>query len=185
MTMNDTNKKPSSSGLLCTLIGIVALLGVLIYLLVRLTGSGYHIDVDSLSEAATKFRLQPEGSILLGDGVAPGKRDGALIFANVCLQCHAADAVGQPTSPKLGDKVAWAPRIAKGFEVLTHDAINGFNNGAMPARGGRADLTDEEVARAVAYMANAVGANFIPPPIEEDNDFASEEVSSDDASEAQ
>lgn len=181
--MNDTNKKPSSSGLLCTLIGVVALLGILIYLLVRLTGSGYHIDVDSLSEQSTKFRLQPEGSVLLGDGIPPGKRDGAFIFANVCSQCHAADAVGQPTSPKFEDKAAWAPRIAKGFEALTHDAINGFNNGAMPARGGRPDLTDEEVARAVAYMANAAGANFTPPPVEEDSEASGEGTSSDASAE--
>lgn len=183
--MNDTNKKPSSSGLLCTLTGVVVLLGILIYLLVRLTGSGYHIDVDSISESATKFRLQPEGSVLLGDGIAPGNRDGAFIFTNVCSQCHAADAIGQPASPKFEDKAAWAPRIAKGFEALTHDAINGFNNGAMPARGGRPDLTDEEVARAVAYMANAAGANFTPPPIEEEGGAASEEATGDGASEAQ
>jgi cytochrome c5 len=33
----------------------------------------------------------------------------------------------------------------------------------MPARGGNADLTDGEVANAVAYMANQAGANFKAP----------------------
>jgi cytochrome c5 len=30
----------------------------------------------------------------------------------------------------------------------------------MPARGGNAELTDGEVANAVAYMANQAGAGF-------------------------
>jgi cytochrome c5 len=37
-------------------------------------------------------------------------------------------------------------------------AIEGIRG--MPARGGNADLTDDEVASAVAEMANGAGANF-------------------------
>ena len=33
----------------------------------------------------------------------------------------------------------------------------------MPARGGNADLTDNEMAKAVAYMANQAGADFKAP----------------------
>ena len=33
----------------------------------------------------------------------------------------------------------------------------------MPPRGGNPDLTDTELARAVAYMANQAGANFKEP----------------------
>jgi cytochrome c5 len=40
-------------------------------------------------------------------------------------------------------------------------AIKG--KGAMPPRGGDASLTDAEVARAVAYMANQSGAKFKEP----------------------
>ena len=35
--------------------------------------------------------------------------------------------------------------------------------GAMPPKGGDASLTDAEIARAVAFMANQSGANFKPP----------------------
>jgi cytochrome c5 len=33
----------------------------------------------------------------------------------------------------------------------------------MPAKGGAADLSDDEIKRAVAYMANKAGANFKAP----------------------
>lgn len=36
----------------------------------------------------------------------------------------------------------------------------------MPPRGGGADLTDAEIARAIAFMTNKSGANFKEPPVE-------------------
>ena len=40
------------------------------------------------------------------------------------------------------------------MDVLKDHAINGFQGdaGYMPAKGGRVDLSDEEVANAVEYM---------------------------------
>jgi cytochrome c5 len=64
-------------------------------------------------------------------------------------------------SPKIGDKSAWGPRIAQGYETLVKHAIVGIRS--MPARGGNAELTDAEVAGAVAYMANQSGASFKAP----------------------
>ena len=43
-----------------------------------------------------------------------------------------------------------AERAGKGLDALTQNAINGLN--AMPARGGRADLSDEQVRVIVEYM---------------------------------
>ena len=90
--------------------------------------------------------------------VEPGKRTGEEIVTAVCGACHSSGALN---APKTGDKEAWAPRIAQGFDALVQAAINGKNQ--MPARGGAADLTDEEVARAVAYLANQSGASFEAP----------------------
>ena len=45
---------------------------------------------------------------------------------------------------------AWAARIATGAEALLKSATNGKN--AMPARGGAADLTDDELKAAVEYL---------------------------------
>ena len=51
--------------------------------------------------------------------------------------------------------------MSKGFDTLWQNAVNGI--GAMPAKGGNADLDDIEVARAVAYMGAQVGADFKAP----------------------
>lgn len=85
-------------------------------------------------------------------------KSGEAVFGAVCTACHTAGLLG---SPKFGDKAAWAPRIAQGYETLVSHAINGIRS--MPARGGNAELTDGEIHNAVAYMANAAGAKFTPP----------------------
>ncbi len=85
-------------------------------------------------------------------------RTGEEVTKAVCALCHAA---GLMAAPIIGDKAQWAPRIAQGYETLVKHAIEGIRN--MPARGGNPDLTDGEIANAVAHMANASGANFEPP----------------------
>lgn len=72
---------------------------------------------------------------------------GQQIFTAVCATCHVS---GLLQAPRLGNKDDWAPRLEKGMEMLYDHAINGFKN--MPARGGRQDLSDDEVKQAVDYM---------------------------------
>ena len=76
-------------------------------------------------------------------------REGKVIYEGVCHTCHTAGLLG---APKLGDKGAWGPRIAKGTATLHQHALQGFN--AMPAKGGNADLLDVEVTNAVDYMVS-------------------------------
>ncbi|KAF0190825.1 MAG: nosC [Gammaproteobacteria bacterium] len=79
--------------------------------------------------------------------------DGAAVFNAVCNMCHGSGVGG---APKLGDKAAWQPRIAKGVATLEEHAINGFKDkGVMPPRGGKASLSDADVKAAVAYMVDA------------------------------
>jgi cytochrome c5 len=44
--------------------------------------------------------------------------------------------------------------LDKGTEMLIDNAINGI--GAMPARGGRADLSDEQIEAAVTHMLDTL-----------------------------
>ncbi len=76
---------------------------------------------------------------------------GPQVYNGACIACHATGAAG---APKIGDQGVWAPRIAKGMEILQQHAINGFQgeSGYMPPKGGRTDLSDEEVVSAVEYM---------------------------------
>ena len=70
------------------------------------------------------------------------------LYASACAGCHASGAAG---APKLGDKAAWAPRLAVGIDGLTASAIKG--KGIMPARGG-SQGSDAEIKEVVAYMVN-------------------------------
>lgn len=71
------------------------------------------------------------------------------LYTQVCQACHAAGVAG---APKLGDKAAWAPRLADGVDGMTKIAIEG--KGAMPPRGGT-QASDAEIKEVVTYMANA------------------------------
>ena len=57
----------------------------------------------------------------------------------------------------MGDKAAWAPRIAQGAATLHKHALEGFQGkaGFMPPKGGRVDLIDQSIMNAVDYMTNA------------------------------
>lgn len=79
--------------------------------------------------------------------LAAGK---ALVTKN-CLVCHAQGINGAPI---IGNAKMWGPRIAKGQDVLVQSATNGF--GLMPAKGGKTELTDEDIALAVNYMVSQI-----------------------------
>jgi cytochrome c5 len=78
---------------------------------------------------------------------AAGGVDGKGIYDKTCVACHAAGVAG---APKLGDKAAWAPRLAAGGDALLKSVIAG--KGAMPPKGGNTALSDAEVKAAVDYM---------------------------------
>ena len=115
-------------------------------------------------EELTAKLIQPVARVEMAAGggaaAAKGAKTGEQVVAAVCGACHTAGVAG---APKTGDNAGWAPRLALGLNGLTKSAIAGKN--AMPPRGGGADLTDDEIARAVAYMANKSGASFKEPPV--------------------
>ncbi|MDB5753199.1 MAG: putative Cytochrome c, partial [Ramlibacter sp.] len=75
--------------------------------------------------------------------------NGEALYKSACMVCHAA---GIANAPKLGDKAAWAPRIAQGMPALVQSAIKG--KGAMPPKGGAA-ASDADIQASVQYMVNA------------------------------
>ena len=83
------------------------------------------------------------------------KVDGKAVFEANCKMCHDGTIPGAPVVGKNDD---WAPRIKQGKETLHKHALEGFNT--MPAKGGNAGLSDDEVKAAVDYMVNQSGGKF-------------------------
>lgn len=103
---------------------------------------------DSLTDDETSVdEIVP---IQFSDKALAGKE----VFEGACKVCHGSGLAG---SPKLGDHEAWAPRVKQDLSVLVGHAINGFSgsSGIMPPKGGRVDLTDEQVETAVYFMVES------------------------------
>lgn len=83
---------------------------------------------------------------------------GEKVFLASCKSCH---DTGKPQNdaPQLSERAEWKDRAGKGRAELYKSAIEGFTGYyAMPARGGNAALSDEEVKAAVDYMLLRAGA---------------------------
>ncbi|KAF0843246.1 cytochrome c5 [Methylovorus glucosotrophus] len=149
---------------LATLGGLFAPALVIFLIVKMLFGiqASHLVDADpAIQQAVVEERIKPVAQVEVADNSGPHvDKTGEQVVTAVCSACHAAGALG---SPKIGDKAAWGPRIAQGYETLIKHAIEGIRS--MPARGGNPDLTDNEVANAVAYMANQAGASFKSPEL--------------------
>jgi cytochrome c5 len=71
------------------------------------------------------------------------------LYTQTCAACH---GTGVLNAPKVGDKAAWAPRLAQGIDGLSANAIKG--KGAMPPKGG-SSASDADIKAVVTYMVNA------------------------------
>ena len=149
-----TPQQRASVMVLAVVVPIIA-----IVLLVKLVLDRPKIDPAAMTPEAVAARIQPLGRLELGAAGSGGAvRTGEEVAKVACLACHTTGAAG---APKVGDKAAWAPRIALGFPELVESAKKGKN--AMPAKGGDSSLSDIELARSVAYLANQGGASFKEP----------------------
>jgi cytochrome c5 len=116
-------------------------------------------------QVAKEQRLQPVAGVYAGDtgraaaaaaaeaaaAAQPqvafdGSLDGNLIYERACASCHDGGVAGAPRMVAND----WAGRLEKGMDELVANAITGI--GAMPPRGGRRDLSDEQIEVSVAYM---------------------------------
>jgi len=82
---------------------------------------------------------------------APANAAGESVYKKTCALCHSSGVAGAPIP---GNKDEWGPRIAQGNDTLYKHAIEGFTGekGMMPARGGAATLSDDDVKAAVDFM---------------------------------
>ena len=128
-----------------------------IVLTVQLVLSHPQVDPAALKPEAVAARIQPVGKVEFGAAGAAAAKSGEEIVKEVCAACHQA---GVANAPKLGDKASWAPRLKLGLDAMLQTVIKG--KGAMPPRAGTS-LTDQELASAVAFMANQAGGKLKDP----------------------
>lgn len=97
--------------------------------------------------------VKSEGTGASAGGGKDQLAQGEQVYNSTCAACHATGVAG---APKLGDKAAWAPRIAQGEQVMFQHAKAGFQGktGFMPPKGGNPALTDEQLRAAIDYMVS-------------------------------
>ncbi|WP_114968291.1 c-type cytochrome [Rhodoferax ferrireducens] len=77
---------------------------------------------------------------------------GQTLYQSVCRACHGPENV-MVSAPKAGDTADWGQRLSRGsrgLETLADNAVNGF--GAMPAKGGRSELSRDQILLAIKFM---------------------------------
>jgi cytochrome c5 len=147
---------------IAVLAGLIAPLLAIILIVALVLGIQKEHKPDTSSEAAQKAtlaRIQPFAQLAALDASVPKvEKSGKDVYDATCVACHGSGALG---APRFENKADWGARISQGYDLLVKHAIEGIR--LMPPRGGAAALTDTEVARAVAYMANSAGAGFKEP----------------------
>ncbi|MGZ8260093.1 MAG: c-type cytochrome [Caldimonas sp.] len=109
--------------------------------------------------ALSAFVLFTALSIFAGPAQAQRKeRQGKEVVDAVCSTCHAS---GKDNAPRIGDAKAWSARASQGLTALTDNAVRGIRN--MPAHGGNAGISDIEIERAITYIVNQSGGQWVEP----------------------
>lgn len=101
--------------------------------------------------------VSASAGVALAQGAGPSGED---VVEVVCAGCHATGAQG---APRIGDRTAWARRAKQGFATLTEHALDGIRG--MPSHGGDASLSDLMIQRAIVYMVNRSGGNWVEPGV--------------------
>ncbi len=139
-----------------TFVGVLAFLVVLavVFFTIAKTVTTEDQVTAKVDEKAVDERIKPVGEVTIGAVAAASTtgataRSGEEVVKAVCGMCHTAGVAG---APKIGDKAAWAPRIAQGENVLIQHAMSGIR--AMPPKGTCAACSEQEIKNAIEYMVS-------------------------------
>lgn len=135
------------------------------FILGSLALSALAIELTEEQRAAIEARLKPHGDLCLSDdssctGATMASADssaggseisGEAVYNEACMACHSSGAGGAPI---VGEVDQWSERLAKGRDALHQSGLQGVEGTSMMAKGGRADLSDEQVMAAVDYMVD-------------------------------
>jgi len=153
-------------------IGVLAIFALGIFVLAmkmsELTQEVFTVGTDEY-QAEIRARMKPFGEVYMpGDDLAGAAEQatpagapepvattltGPQVYNEACIACHGTGIGG---APALSSAEAWAARVEQGMETLQQHALEGFTGSAgyMPPKGGRLDLSDQEIRDAVEYMVS-------------------------------
>lgn len=156
-------------------IGLLVVIAICLFALARVVAGhtqGEEVKAEAAYQQSVAQRLEPlsreavagqdnsalaivENKPAAAGSALPVPKSGTEVFDQVCSACHGQGIAG---APKAGDAAAWGPRIAKGKATLYEHALKGLTEGnlVMPAKGGRADLSDDLIKAAVDHMLEMV-----------------------------
>jgi len=126
--------------------GTQALASALVLLMLLVVGCSEKETTAPQEAAPAQAPTEPLAADKAAD-TQTASADGQKIYQTSCQACHATGAAG---APKLGDKDAWAPRIAKGNDALFSSVKNGLK--AMPPKGTCMSCSEDELRAAMEYM---------------------------------
>ena len=158
--------------ILSLVIGTLVAIAILLIVLAKFVGGETqleHVKTDSLQLAAVEDRTRPfarvavagqdnaalaiveQSAVAAAATASPVPQNGEEVFNAACTACYTQGIAG---APRMGDKAAWAARIAKGKDTLYKHSLEGFQGqaGVMPPKGGRVDLSDDLIRLGVDYM---------------------------------
>ena len=151
------------------ILGILLGVAVLLFIIARWLGVNVmntNNQTDPAFQSAIAERIEPVGRVAIaGQDFVNEAADvidvvevrevltGPQVYNAICGSCHGSGLAGAPMT---GDSAAWSARVANGIESLNNNAINGIQGSAgfMPPKGGRTDLSDDEIIAAVQFMVN-------------------------------
>jgi cytochrome c5 len=171
VTVNEQSHDQSFFNVFMVVIGILIGITFFLILLARAIAGEPQlawVKQEKTYVAAIDERLAPVGRVALPGDVAAAaaaapaeasaapvaaKLTGEQVYNAACFACHGAGVGG---APKFGDAGAWGGRVAQGKATLNQHAVQGYQGkaGYMPPKGGRVDLSDEEIIAAVDFMVS-------------------------------
>ena len=104
-------------------------------------------------------RLLPAAALgLASTALFAADKTGAQVYNETCIVCH---NTGILHAPRMNDDKRWHKLVKEGLDELVPAALAGIRH--MPPKGANPNLSDQEVANAVVWMANQHGGQFAAP----------------------
>ncbi|MFT0179953.1 c-type cytochrome [Pseudomonas benzopyrenica] len=106
-----------------------------------------------MKNAVIRFKATPQVLLVivlpLGTASSMAAQTPEAIYQQTCSVCHDGQIA---SAPRKGDTAAWAPRLAKGKDVLLENVLKGYS--VMPPKGMCLSCTKDDLKGVIDWMAH-------------------------------